>query len=208
MFPTVKDSRTALWSLLLFSGYVTYKKHTISSKGKDVCELTIPNREIHSFYEDLINDIFLTALKKSKIEELLNALTRGNVEIFQKLFNEFIINSMSSFDIPNDEPERSYHLFVLGLLVQLSGLYKVTSNRESGHGRYDILMMPLDKGLPGIVIEFKKADGDLEATAQTALEQIEKKKYIQSLIENNIENILCYGIAIKGKEALVLLKKS
>lgn len=107
------------------------------------------------------------------------------------------------------EPERSYHLFVLGLLVLLGEDYDVISNRESGLGRYDILIAPKNPELTGVVIEFKKALGSetLEETAQKALEQIISKNYVHELKTKNVKNILAYGIAFSGKNLTVVSKQ-
>ena len=114
---------------------------------------------------------------------------------------------MSVFDLPANEPERSYHLFILGLLSILQGKYQIKSNRESGYGRYDIMLIPNDKNDLGIVIEFKKTliedNNDLELAAQRALEQIKQKHYAQELKSLGIKNIIGIGIAFLGKKLLV-----
>jgi PD-(D/E)XK nuclease superfamily protein len=111
------------------------------------------------------------------------------------------------FDLPSKEPEKSYHLFVLGLLVTLQDLYEVDSNRESGYGRYDIMLIPKDISKRSIIIEFKRIfdDEDLETDATQALEQIRTKGYAQNLKRRSIQTITAFGIDFKGKE--VLLKK-
>ncbi len=122
---------------------------------------------------------------------------------------EFIINTISVYDLPNNEPEKSYHLFVLGLLVLLSDTYQVKSNRESGLGRYDIMLIPKNKKDLGIIIEFKKvssSDKSLEKSAQRALDQIEEKNYVQELKDLDIKHIKFLGIAFQGKKVLVKSK--
>lgn len=110
---------------------------------------------------------------------------------------------MSAYDISSEEPERSYHLFVLGLLVMLSDTYTVTSNKESGLGRYDILITPIEKSKPAIVIEFKKVwntDQDaINKATQKALDQIISRKYAQELYSQGYDTIFAYGIAFQGK---------
>ncbi len=112
---------------------------------------------------------------------------------------------MSTFDLPSNEPERSYHLFVLGLLVLLSENYEIKSNRESGLGRYDIMIIPKKPKKLGLIIEFKKAGPNetLETAAQRALEQIKKKNYAQELKDREIKQIKILGIALSGKKILI-----
>ena len=206
VFPDMSNNSTILWSLLLFSGYVTYTDHELIN-GKDMCTLIIPNKEIALLYGNLVQEIIKGSLREPQIVSMLDALVSGNKEIFGALLHEFIINSMSVYDISDKEPERSYHLFVLGLLVLLNDSYEILSNRESGYGRYDIMLVPRDLSKSGIVIEFKKAlasQGEsLENAADKALEQIEEKKYEQSLRAKGIQKIFCYGIGISGKNVLV-----
>lgn len=206
IFQNLETKETALWSLLLFTGYLTYSKKELV-EGIIYCDLVIPNKEIKIIYTDLIADIFQSTLPLDKIEHLAESLIKGNIQIFAEILQEFIINSMSVFDIPSDEPERSYHLFILGLLCILQGKYQIKSNRESGYGRYDIMLIPNDKNDLGIVIEFKKTliqdNNDLELAAQRALEQIKQKHYAQELKSLGIKNIIGIGIAFLGKKLLV-----
>ncbi len=112
---------------------------------------------------------------------------------------------MSYYDIPIDESERSYHLFVLGLLVLLSDTYTIKSNKESGFGRYDVLLIPHDKKKYDLIIEFKKVSSQetFEKAAQKALDQINMKNYAQELKDLGIKKIASFGIACKGKKVLV-----
>ena len=110
------------------------------------------------------------------------------------------------YDLPATEPEKSYHLFVLGLLILLADHYQVKSNRESGLGRYDIMLIPKDVDKLGIIIEFKKATlpkESLELVAKKALAQIKEKEYTQELQNQGIKNIKLMGIACKGKKILI-----
>lgn len=206
VFPDVSTNSDVLWSLLLFSGYVTFKDHQLID-GKDICTFSIPNKEIAALYNNLIQSIFKEVLREPHIDAMLQALTTGDTDSLTTFLSEFITGSMSSFDISDKEPEKSYHLFVLGLLVNLRKTYEVLSNRESGFGQYDIMLAPYDTSKPGIIIEFKKAKTrqkqSLEKAADTALEQIEAKKYAHTLEARGIKNILCYGIAIKAKSVFI-----
>ncbi len=199
-FPNLDSSSELLWSLLLFTGYLTYSSYEVK-KGKKVCELILPNEEIKQLYYELIKDIFVSSIAGERADELLQAMTEGNTEFFTELLQSFILNSMSSYDLSSNEPEKSYHLFVLGLLVVLSSSYEVKSNKESGLGRYDIMLIPKNPDQTGIVIEFKKTlmGETRETAAQKALDQIVAKKYMQELESRGIHSIIAYGIAFEGK---------
>lgn len=209
ILPELEFNGDVIWSLLFYSGYLTYDSCRLIS-GKKVCSLKIPNNEIRQLYFDLIKLIFTQSITKGQTSELLKAIIDGDVFVFQELLQNFIINSMSVYDIPVTEAERSYHLFVLGLLVALSDQYEIKSNRESGYGRYDIMLIPKQKNKIGIVIEFKKViPGEtLETAAQKALEQIENKNYAQELISKSVKEILKYGVAFEGKKVFVKLAKN
>lgn len=207
-FAELDTNPSALWSLLLFTGYLTYENYTLVG-GRKECLLKIPNEEIKQLFINLIKTIFVTSLLGGQSEELLQALIEGKISIFQELLQNFVLNSMSTYDLPASEPEKSYHLFVLGLLVMLSSSYEVKSNRESGFGRYDIMLLPRQLNKPAIIIEFKKAESSetLDNAAQRALEQIENKNYAQEIKSKGINNILMLGIAFQGKTVRVIGKK-
>ncbi len=204
VYPEVDQDHELIWSVLLFTGYLTYTHYTINGQIK--CNLIIPNEEIYILYSKLIQKIFTDSITGGNAHHLLKALTEGNTKAFELLLKSFVLNSMSVYDISSSEPESSYHLFVLGLLVMLSEHYEVTSNRESGLGRYDILITPKEKSKPAIVIEFKKVWNDtiIEKAAQKALDQIIDKKYAQGLYDQGYDNIIAYGIAFKGKDVAVV----
>jgi hypothetical protein len=206
--PDLAHRSDLLWSLLLFTGYVTYSQHRINNKGKVECELKIPNAEIASLYSELITQIVQDSIVGGQVKNLLEALITGDTEILTKLLQSFVINTMSCFDIASDEPEKSYHMFVLGLLVLLQDTYEVKSNKESGLGRYDILLIPRKKnqtGQTGIVIEFKvvRKGETLESAAAKALMQVSERKYIQELQDRQVNSIIAYGIAFEGKQLFI-----
>lgn len=199
-YPEVMTNSKALWSLLLFTGYVTTRNVDIK-EGRTFCTLALPNKEIKLLYSQLITTIFEEVLSLSKIQSLKEALLTGNGALFSEIVQDFISKSMSFFDTPSDEPERSYHLFILGLLVTFSDTYEVKSNRESGHGRYDIILIPRDSSLWAIILEFKKVPfgESLEEAAQKALTQIVEKDYIQELRARSLKKVTAFGIACQGK---------
>jgi hypothetical protein len=144
----------------------------------------------------------------SKYNDFIKTLLIGDVEAMNEYMNRVALKTFSYFDTSgrDDEPERFYHGFVLGLIVDLRDKYIITSNRESGIGRYDVMMEPLDKEKnDGIIIEFKvfdkRREKNLQETVASALKQIEEKNYAQSLIDRGVkaERIRKYGFAFKGK---------
>ena len=139
---------------------------------------------------------------------MIKLLASGDIDNFSYAFQELVLNSLSFNDINDTELEKSYHLFVLGLLVILSDQYAVRSNRESGHGRYDLMLIPRDVTKTGIIIEFKKAPTveQFTKTCQEVLNQIKQKNYIHELRAQGVKNIIIYGIAFFKKQLLVSLE--
>jgi hypothetical protein len=205
VFPGIEDDKSAIWSLLLFSGYIT----STSKSGKpaeEVYSLKVPNRELSVLFFKLVRQSLTTKFTTTKIKNLLQALTAGDAETFQDRLIEFIQASMSVYDFSKKDPEKSYHLFVLGLLAFLRDRYDVTSNRESGDGRCDIMLKPHDPNDLGIIIEIKKkhkSDSSLEAAADKAIAQIAGKKYSMELKNSCVKKSIGYGIAFLGKDCIV-----
>ena len=207
VFSELEQSSTAVWSLLLYCGYLTLDAPPVDDVP---CKLKIPNIEVGRLYRTMISGWFSTTLQESKYRYLLSSLTSGDIDTFSRLFQEFIISSASVFDIPFEESEKIYHVFVLGMLVGLKDQYEVKSNRESGFGRYDVMLIPKDKNGLGIIMEFKKIDAydkiDLEKAVTLALKQIEDKRYAQDLLDAGVTNILYLGLAFEGKNVLIRSK--
>jgi hypothetical protein len=189
--------KEAVWSLFLFSGYLTAKEKQIQGL-KAHCTLAIPNKELRELYID----IFETWLKGMELEpggteRLFEYLFEKNSEAFEREFNEILLK-VSSYHTFVNEAERVYQAFVLGMLSVLTEHFEVKSERESGFGRYDVVI--IDRKAPrAIIMEFKVSEGDPAKDAQKALEQIESKKYEADLRDRGIENIVKAGIAFKGK---------
>ncbi len=202
--PGIEDNDKAIWSLLLFAGYLTFTRFK-NVNGKKWCMLTIPNQEIILLYKSLITTILGTSLSQNKLKHLRHSIERADSETFSTILQEFVSKTMSFYDIPSTEPERSYHLFVLGLLVLLSDSYTIKSNKESGLGRYDILLIPHDKTAYGLVLEFKKVGSQetMEAASKKAFDQIKEKNYAQELRDQGIIHVAAFGVACKGKRVLV-----
>ncbi|SHH26170.1 AAA family ATPase [Clostridium grantii] len=202
----IRKSSDNLWSFLLFTGYLkAYDKERIGLK--DYYKLKIPNLEIKSLYIDIIENWFNNSISKDKYNMMLNSLTKGDIKTFGKILKQFVLNSISYFDVGGYEGEKVYHAFILGLLVSLNDTHEVVSNRESGYGRYDVSIIPKDKTKLGLVIEFKKLDVDdtetLEETADSALKQIEEKQYCAEIVSRGINKIKELAIVFKGKEIYV-----
>jgi hypothetical protein len=202
----IDKSSNKLWSFLLFTGYLKAKE--AYRKDEDIFYyLSIPNREVRSLYKNIIEHWFLDTLTESNYNTMLNSLVNGDLKIFGKLFRQFVLKSISYFDVGGFEGEKVYHAFVLGMLISLNDSHEVLSNRESGYGRYDVMIVPKDINKLGIVIEFKKLDPDddegLEETGEIALKQIKDKKYATTLESRGIKNIMEMAIVFKGKEVYI-----
>ena len=208
VYSQLNKTRDSVWSLLTMSGYL--KINSINGKKY---ELEIVNHETLEMFEELISNWFAEGEKYS---DFIKALLQNDLDYMNKFMNDLTVSMFSSFDTgkkPSEEaePERFYHGFVLGLLVDLRERYSVTSNRESGFGRYDVLLEPLDKEKDdAMIFEFKvinkrKGENDLEDTVAAALKQIEDKKYEQILLDKGVkkDRIRKYGFAFEGSRVLI-----
>ena len=218
VFSELDYSEDDIWSLMLASGYlkVVSAEPLVGNRRKARrYTLALTNLEIQVMFEDMILRWFSPA--KSETNEFIKALITGDIESMNEYMNDVALRTFSSFDSgkhtsEKKAPENFFHGFVLGLMVDQSENYIITSNRESGFGRYDIMLEPKDKQskkYPGIVIEFKvinpRKESLLEETVEAALKQIEEKNYDAELINRGVdkENIHHYGFAFKGKEVLI-----
>lgn len=203
----VNQNPDVVWNLLLFSGYLTYNKKKVV-KDDIVYSLKIPNREVARVFKKIIASWFGDSIGPKKYSLMLKNLINGDVESFEQILKEFLINSISCFDTAGKNPEKVYHALVLGMLVGLQDSYEIKSNRESGIGRYDVILIPKKINNLGIVIEFKVAKKtiSLEKSAKEALRQIINKRYTQELIARKIKKHLLIGIAFKEKELALISK--
>jgi len=205
----IKKNDKALWSLFLFTGYLTATSRTMID-DKYHYTLALPNKEIALLYRELITEALNNSLLSGEITELFTAFMTGDQYKLETLLQEFVVNSCSSLDLPSSDLERSIHMFILGMLVGLSSRYIIRSNRESGHGRYDIMLTPRTPQDPGILIEFKKAKNkkELAGSAKKALEQIKSKSYVTDMRSCGYHGpIFCYGIAaVPGKYVVVVME--
>ena len=213
VFNQLNHSDSAIWSLLLASGYLTVEKHTIDEEsGKEEYDLKLTNKEVHIMFENIIESWFGSST--ASYNDFIKALLADDKKAMNHYINDVALATFSYFDTGNKptakvEPERFYHGFVLGLLVDLSDRYMITSNRESGFGRYDVMLEPYSQQDNAILLEFKVHDPEEETTladtVAAALLQIDQKNYTASLQAKGIANhrIRKYGFAFEGKHVLI-----
>lgn len=208
-------SEKAIWSLLLASGYlkvVNYEGYDPKANRLPKYELALTNLEVKVMFQNMVSQWF--GRTESDYGDFIKALLLGDVDAMNEYMNRVALVIFSSFDSGTRssgkaEPERFYHGFVLGLIVELQGRYHITSNRESGFGRYDVVLEPAKPTDDAIIIEFKvrnaRREKNLEETLQNALNQIEDRKYDTDLLNKGIptERIRKYGFVFEGKTVLI-----
>ncbi len=200
IYPEVQNNPYSIYSFLLVAGYLKVANIYPQSDGNFMCDVAIPNKEITFVYE---KEVLNRTNQNSLAISISQAIFSKDTQKLQTLLEDFMIKSISSIDGAN---EGFYHGMMLGLCAILGNRYKIRSNRESGLGRFDIQLMPLTKGMPGFIFEFKHTKDehtDLSALADSALQQIEAKKYDTELRDNGVNSIIRIGIAFRGKSAVV-----
>lgn len=203
IYPQIRSNPSTIYSFLLVTGYLKVLKTTPSFSGDFMCEVALPNREISLVYNKEILQRLENLIPSSTAISIQEAIFSGDYARLKTQIQILLTQSVSSFDTAG---ENFYHGFMLGLCALMSGFF-VTSNRESGDGRYDIQLKPVQKGLPGILIELK-AEKDcsgekLKKLSETALQQINDKKYDTDLITAGVSVIYKYGVAFSGKKVEV-----
>ena len=216
VYNQLDGSERSIWSLLLASGYLkvlSYEKYEDIPEGKQPqYELALTNLEVKLMFRNMIRNWFTEA--ETDYNDFIRAMLEDDLEAMNEYMNRVALRTFSYFDTGNspsgEEPERFYHGFVLGLIVDLQNRYFITSNQESGFGRYDVVLEPKNSCTDdAIILEFKvrnkRREASLEDTVQEALKQIEKKQYAERLIARGIpkEHIRSYGFAFQGKTVLI-----
>lgn len=200
IYPEVQNNPYSIYSFLLVAGYLKVANIYPQSDGNFMCDVAIPNKEITFVYE---KEVLNRTNQNSLAISISQAIFSKDTQKLQALLEDFMVKSISSIDGAN---EGFYHGMMLGLCAILGNCYKIRSNRESGLGRFDIQLIPLTKGMPGFIFEFKHTKDehtDLSALADSALQQIEAKKYDTELRDNGVNSIISIGIAFRGKSAVV-----
>ena len=206
IYPEIQNNPSTIYSFLLAAGYLKIIHKDLCHDGNSICDVAIPNKEILYVYEKEILSALSQSISQSTAIAVQQAIIRQNVPALQKHLQDFFRESISSFDYAH---ESFYHGMMLGIYAVMNNLYRVTSNRESGDGRYDIQMSPYNKNMPGILIELKVAkDGisensiqkELTALCEKALQQIDSKHYSDEMRKNGIKQIMKMGIACYKKQ--------
>ena len=213
VFSQLNMRTSAVWSFLLASGYLKVVKYFFDpEEGREEYELALTNKEVRFMFEYMIEGWFSDF--SPAYNEFVKALLLCDVKAMNRYMNRVTLETFSFFDTGKraslyTEPERFYHGFVLGLLVDLRKRYRIRSNRESGFGRYDVMLEPCNEGDLAYILEFKVFDPEeeesLQDTIKAALAQIEERQYDGELLARGIpaERIRKFGFAFEGKQVLI-----
>lgn len=204
----------AIWSLLLAGGYLKIVSSSLTEWGEPTYRLAITNKEAKLVFRKIFTGWFADTHTKAAYNGFIKALSGNDLKNMNAFMNKVALHTFSYFDTgkkPSEsaEPERFYHGFVLGLIVELQDRYEITSNRESGFGRYDVMLAPKNKTDDGIILEFKVIDkeeeGSLQDTVNAAIGQILDREYAAALESRGVprKNIRVYGFAFEGRKVLI-----
>ncbi len=206
IYPEIKNNPFTIYSFLLAAGYLKTVKKNESPDENSFCDVSIPNKEINFVYEREILSALSKVISQSTAIAIQKAIMEQNMPQIQEHLQKLLINTISSFDYSQ---ENFYHGLVLGICAVMNNIYRVDSNKESGHGRYDIQLCPIqNKNLPGIIIELKvlkegisesNLENLLDKSADEALHQIDDKQYVTSMKQDGIQQFLKIGIAFYKK---------
>ena len=211
VFGNIQETPDALWNFFLFSGYLKLVSKVFDEQRQEG-EFQIPNIEIKTIFKDSVLYWFSKSQTYNKFNVVLDNLKKGRIKDFSKYFADFIRMTCSYYDFADSEPEKVYHALVLGMMVQLQTEYRITSNRESGYGRYDVMLHPLQPNLPAFVFEFKKFDAEdeesIQETLASAMQQMKTNNYATTLQQEGHTNIHLIAIAFKGKEVKMVYEEA
>jgi hypothetical protein len=210
VYNNIEQNRAAIWTLLVMAGYLKIiASHNVMDNIE--YELALPNKEVKYFYKNIIQ-VWLSGDGSAQwYSNFLKDLLAGDLQKFEQQLTHIVQSTFSVRDIPKNEPERIYHAFMLGLLASLQTTHEIISNRESGLGYYDFLIIPKDVSQNGVVLEFKAPkdpNADLDNEAVDALQQIRRKKYVMQLGNKGIKKVISVGIAFARKDVRICFEKS
>lgn len=204
IYPQIQNNPASVYSFLLVTGYLKTITNNQTFGGDYICEVALPNKEISYVYSKEILSQFENMIPQSITSAIQTAIYTMDISKLKELLEKFLLQTVSFHDAAN---ETFYHGLILGLCAMLNNQYRLTSNREAGNGRFDIQMLPLNKLLPGILIELKAGkdctEEQLNRLADAALKQINDKQYDADMVAQGVTEILQYGIAFSGKKACV-----
>lgn len=209
IYPQIHNNPSTIYSFLLVTGYLKAIMTDQSFGGDYICEVALPNKEISYVYSKEILFQFENVIPPSVAVSIQEAIYTMDISALQKRVEAFLLQTISYHDAAN---ETFFHGLILGLCAMLDNRYHITSNREAGNGRFDIQMLPLNKKLPGILIEVKAGkdcnDEQLTELAQTALDQMNDRQYHLEMTGQGVTEILKYGIAFSGKKVCIKAERS
>ena len=198
----IENNEDNIWGLMLGTGYLKVEETVDLARG--IYKVKLPNREIKELFRGIVEGWFRNKVIGNDLNSILKDLITLNLREFEKKFDVLVREMFSYMDVGENTAENFYHAFVLGMLVGLKDTYYVNSNRESGYGRYDIMLEPKDKNGNSFIMEFKvlenKEEKTIEDTIKNAKKQIEEKRYEENLKERGFKNITKMVYAFKGKE--------
>ena len=204
IYPQLQNNPSSIYSFLLVTGYLKAVNYDQSYGGDYMCEVALPNKEISFVYSKEILSQLESVIPHTAVVSIQEAIYKMDIDELQAKLESFLLKTISFHDAAS---EAFYHGLILGLCAMLDDRYHITSNREAGDGRFDIQMLPINKRLPGILIELKAGKGytetQLEELAKTALRQINDRMYSIDLKTQGISSVLKYGIAFSGKKVSI-----
>ena len=206
VYPRIRENPSSVYSFLLVTGYLKLVSAELSMGDGYMCEVALPNKEIAYVYKKEILEKLDGLIPQSTAISIQEALYTGNADDLQKRLETLLLQSASYYDTAG---EMFYHGLMLGLTAMMDDRYLVTSNRESGEGRYDLALEPKGTALPGILIELKAERNasaeELKSLAKAALEQIDKRKYDAGSKAKGVKKVLKYGVAFSGKSVEIMV---
>ena len=204
IYPQIRNNPSSVYSFLLVAGYLKVVRGDPAFSGDYMCEVALPNREIAFVYNKEILQKLTDIIPQATAISVQEALYSNDAQRLQKEMHKLLLQAASCYDTAG---ENFYHGFVLGLCAMMDNRYYISSNGESGEGRYDIQLLPKSEDIPGILIELKAGrnfSGDkLKRLSETALAQIQDRKYDTDMISKGVKTVFKYGVAFSGKQVEV-----